>query len=264
MSVVIFGCGPSGLLAAHAAALHREEFYIVSVKRPSQLFGCQYLHDAIPGLRSTRMAPVMVDYQLRGTPEEYAEKVYGPEAAGLRVSPSVLLGKHPAWDIRSTYQELWDLYHLRIIDEKVVPEEVPAIMNYFWADRYITTIPAPSLCSNPGHSFRSTTSWAVGDAPELGQEAPSSAPEFTVVCDGTKDVGYYRDSNVFGYATVEWPGWRSKPPIRGVVPFEKPLRTTCDCWPEIRRVGRYGKWEKGVLAHHAFEEAMRIIEERHR
>ncbi len=72
----------------------------------SALYGCQYLHAEIPGL-SLRSATV--DYELRGTTEDYRRKVYGPES-DVRVSPEDLEGTHKAWDIRSAYSQLWTMY----------------------------------------------------------------------------------------------------------------------------------------------------------
>lgn len=256
--VIIFGCGPAGLLAAHAAQRADVWFKVISIKRPSQLYGCQYLHSRIPGLST--YDSVHVSYQLIGTPGDYARKVYGPNGTDLKVSPSVMLGHHPAWDIRQSYRELWDKYYANIYDHEVRTEEVADIKEYFKADTVVSTIPAPLLCSRPGeHTFQSVRCWAIGDAPELGQYAPSIAAPFTVVCDATAGRGFYRASNVFGYNTVEWPGWKAKPPVSGIVPFDKPLRTDCDCHPGVVRMGRMGKWQKGVLSDDAFKEATELF-----
>jgi hypothetical protein len=34
----------------------------------------------------------------------------------------------------------------------------------------------------------------------------------------------------------------------------KPISTDCDCCPSLRRIGRFGKWEKGQLTHHAYHQ----------
>lgn len=257
--VVILGCGPAGLLTAHAARLSGLRPIIISVKRPSFLFGCQYLHGEIEGI-TLHPAGEWVNYELRGEVGAYANKVYGPEKP-RNVSPGSLARRHLAWDIRRAYKKLWERYESEIVDERVSPRDVPQIQSHYGPKHFVSTIPAPLLCKNPMHDFRSVKCWAVGDAPELGQCAPPLAPEFTVVCDATSEVGWYRASNVFGYKTVEWPGWRSRPPISGVVEFLKPLQTDCDCWPEVHRRGRMGKWTKGVLAHDAFGESLELFEE---
>jgi hypothetical protein len=102
----------------------------------------------------------------------------------------------------------------------------------------------------------------MGDAPERGQVVPIDIPEDTVLCNGSRDVGYYRAARVFGHSSVEWPGARPKPPLSGVVIFSKPLTTSCTCWEgEILRVGRYGTWTKGVLSHQAYSATSKALEQ---
>jgi hypothetical protein len=249
--VVVLGCGPAGLLAAHAASHEmRLDVRIISVKEPSKLFGCQYLHEPIPGLFG--LTQRSVNYVLRGTPEEYARKVYG-DIRVPSVSPQQFLGERPAWDIRAAYEQLWERYESRIEHGVVWGLDIDGIKQSLSPDAIISSIPADALCNNEiPHSFTKVSCWAIGDAPELGQIVPIPTTPFTVVCDGTSEVGYYRAANVFDHATVEWPGSRKKPPISGVVAFAKPLSTNCDCNPDVHRVGRNGLWCKGVLAHHAY------------
>lgn len=250
--VLVLGCGPSGLLAAHAAKLFGDfKVVVVSVKRQSQLFGCQYLHEQIPGLDLG--APRFVKYTLAGTPEEYAQKVYGPdESRGIVVSPERFVGVHSAWDIRRAYAQLWEMYKGYVEDHRIASHDILPMIDYYQPDFVFNSIPKPLICADPNHDFRSVKCWAVGDAPEFNQYSTYRAPEDTVLCDGRKDVGFYRVSTVFGYSTTEWPGWRSKPPISGVVDFLKPLSSNCSCWPGIVHIGRMGEWQKGVLSHHAF------------
>src|SRR4051794_14558085 len=107
MRIAVLGCGPAGLMAAHAAKVCGADVDIFSRKRKSELFGCQYLHAPIPGM--TDVAPVTVRYMLNGDIEGYRRKVYGDTWDG-EVSPEDLLGNHDAWDIRRTYDNLWAKY----------------------------------------------------------------------------------------------------------------------------------------------------------
>lgn len=260
--VLVLGCGPSGLIAAHAASWHlNAEVKIVSVKRPSQLFGCQYLHEDIPGI-PTR-GPESVSYELRGTIEGYRKKVYG--SLTPPVSPQQLAGEHLAWDLRRAYTRLWDMYEESVvIDAKLAPTDIVPLLNDFMPDACISSLPAPVLCQRGSgeHTFTSVPCWAIGDAPELGQMVPIAPVEdFTVVCNGESEISWYRVCKVFGYSTVEWPGHKRKPPLSGVMPFNKPLSTDCDCMPSILRVGRYGRWSKGVLSHEAYKATLRKVKE---
>lgn len=253
MKILILGSGPAGLLAAHAASFAPgAEVKIVSKGQPSELFGCQYLHGPIPGLD---LRTTSVRYQLEGTVADYAAKVYGSARTTQAVSPAVLKGLHPAWDIRQAYAELCERYFSEVQAVELTPETINELFTHLDPDLVISSIPAVVLCQQQEHAFTSQTCWALGDAPERNQFVPVPCPEDTVVCNGTADTGWYRVSNVFGYRTAEWPGLRPKPPLAGVVPFHKPLATTCDCWQHERKVikvGRYGTWTKGVLSHTAF------------
>jgi hypothetical protein len=129
-----------------------------------------------------------------------------------------------------------------------------SILTNEW-ERVFITVPAPDLCLG-SHRFEAQLVWAMGQRTG-STDFPFQCPENTVLCDGTREVGWYRMSNVFGHTTVEWARDR-KPPISGVVAVRKPVQTNCDCWtqdPRVRRLGRFGKWEKRVLVHHAYYEA---------
>jgi hypothetical protein len=269
VKILVLGCGPSGLLAAHAASLAEgATIKIVSKKRPSELFGCQYLHGPIPDLN---LRTTTVNYELRGTVDDYATKVYGNRIMAGTVSPEVYGGPHPAWDLRQAYEQLYDRYYEAIEDCELMPDTVGELFNYLTPDLIVSSIPLPVLCQRPEeHAFRQQSCWAIGDAPERGQTVPVPCPEDTIVCNGERDTGWYRVSNVFGYRTAEWPGLRPRPPFAGVVQFAKPLATTCTCWHvsegeekhDVLRVGRYGTWTKGVLSHEAFNDTAQALIER--
>jgi hypothetical protein len=258
--VLVLGCGPSGLISAYAA--EREfgaEVKIMSVKRPSQLFGCQYLHEPIPG--ATLGAGRIVHYRLEGTEAGYRKKVYG--SLTPPVSPQQYAGNHLAWDLRQTYAHLWERFESKVIDAKFTSADIVPMLSDFMPDACISSVPASVICQRGlEHNFTSVPSWAMGDAPELGQSVPiTPAEDFTVVCSGEPAVSWYRVCKVFGYSTVEWPGYKRKPPFEGVAPFLKPLSTDCDCMPSILRVGRYGRWQKGVLSHEAYNATVRKVQE---
>lgn len=243
--VVILGCGPAGLAAAHAAvSLGHETVIISNVDRQSKLYGCQYLHAPVPGYED--VSRVRVSYRLAGTAEQYRRKVYGDTWQGT-VSPEDFLGDHDAWDIRETYARLWkDLIgSLRVgLICKYVKQGMIPFVNSLHPDLIVSTIPAQALCKNPAHEFSSYTIWANGST-SAGMIEPN-----TVICDGTDLCDWYRVSSVFGYRTTEW---AHKPGnYVSVASVVKPLRTDCDCHPEILRAGRYGAWEKKRLVHEVF------------
>jgi hypothetical protein len=256
---IILGCGPAAMFAAHAMTLKGWNFRIFTkVKRKSEMFGAQYLHEPIPGL--SQSDGTALSYALRGTAAAYREKVYGTTPVPA-VSPESLVGKHGAWDIREAYDMAWDLYSGRIeAIGPIGPAELDALNFSQKPRRIFATIPATSLCYR-SHGFRQRPVWAIGDAPERGIWAPVVVPDMTVVCNGEPEPHWYRASRVFGHTTVEWPDG-PKPPLSEVAQIHKPIDTDCDCFTHLRgfhRLGRFGRWQKSILAHHAFAMATAVL-----
>jgi hypothetical protein len=252
--VLILGCGPAGLFAAHAAECAGFKVQIASRKRKSEMYGAQYLHNPIPEVSEKEFT---VEYRLEGTPQGYRQKVYGPGYRGT-VSPVELGSTHQAWDIREAYDILWDHYVDKIVDTQFNhPEEVRAFLEAFRVGdkmaHYVSSIPAPLLCTEPGHGFTAQRVWSVGDAPERGIFSPVVSERNTVTCSGDLLTSWYRKANILGYNTVEWPESK-RPPIDGVSEVLKPISHNCTCLGYVHRVGRYGHWTKGVLSDSAFYE----------
>lgn len=247
-------------MVAHAAALQGWDFRIYSKKRKSELFGAQYLHapilDATPGMSEY---PKSVRYLMTGTPEQYRAKVYGADWDGT-VSPEDYQVDHYAWDIRATYDFLWSEYEDDISDMDLSNYHLGHQLKLHKHDLVISTVPR-TIWALPGDVFESQRVWAYGDAPERGQVCPfSPKQDFTVICDGTDDVSWYRVSKVFGYTTIEWP-YDRKPTDLAVSLVEKPLRHNSTAASDFVHLGRYGAWEKGVLTTDVFDQAMKILGE---
>lgn len=269
MIIVVFGSGPAGLMATQGAADAFTQNYaggaplnvaVLSQGVKSSLYGAQYLHAPIP--RVTPGDSMVVGYQLRGEPDDYRRKVYGSMWNGT-VSPEDLTEQHRAWDIRATYDKLWESWSSAINKANIDPIAVRNMLNDPRPpDLVINSIPRPALC-HQGHAFGATEIWAAGDAPELGITIPYQCPRNMVVCNGEDNPSWYRMSNVFGRTTVEWPGSIPKVPVNTAARVRKPTQHNCDCWAEssILHVGRYGEWSKGVLSHTAYHKAYKRVEE---
>lgn len=267
MKVLVLGCGPAGLMAAHAAGqvFGRDAVTVISHNpRKSHINGCQYLHDSIPGVDCGLPQPVR--WEVWGDPAKYAWKVYGPEAGrgGLHTSVDEYGWQEPhdAWDLRRAYNDLWAQWGRRVLESTELNLRV---LSGIVRDRegiVLSTIPRPALC-DADHFFTAEKVWAIGDAPELGQYSPFRPPPFTVVANAEDAPRWYRAANVFNYVTCEWPHY-PKPPLTGLAEVTKPLSSNCNCHMLLPvktfLLGRYGKWQKGVLTHHAYEEARKVCE----
>jgi hypothetical protein len=257
--VLVLGCGPAGLAAAAAANDSGHQAIIVSkTDKPSELYGCQYLHAPIPGYED--VPSVRVSYRLNGTPEQYRRKVYGNLWRG-KVSPEDFIGEHQAWDIRETYRRLWaDLIDggKAWLSIREVRSPIRTLLLDIKPYFVVSSIPAHFLCFQD-HSFNTHSIWANGST-TVGDLADNS-----IVCDGTPEAPWYRISNVFGYRTAEWV-WRPQERVAEgfeeripAVHVEKPLSTNCDCRPGITRVGRYGTWTKSYLVHQVYPDVMKAL-----
>lgn len=260
-SALVFGSGPAGIFAAAGFADAGWNVKIYSKRRRSELFGAQYLLAPIPGLTEVK---TFVSYTLNGTWVTSTEKVYGIGEMPEVDWQSYVDGRQHAWDIRAAYRDGLERFSDSIvnvdIDQKVLQSEIgnPSLSKTFGA--VVSTIPAQTLCAQPDrHAFWGTELWASGDAPERDLWCPISVPPDTVVIDGTWERAWYRASNVFGHSTCEWPFDR-KPPIQNLAQVTRPVATTCDCWPQITRAGRYGLWSRKAFSHHAYGTAKALTE----
>lgn len=252
--VSILGCGPAGLLAALAVEHAGYEPMIFSRKQKSTMFGAQYLHHEIPGIQHQESR--VISYELRGSVEGYRKKVYGDSVSNQQVSSAQFMGDHPGWDIRATYDYLWGRYGNSVIEfnlfgRATMVGRVRQLRDYniygISDSRIINTIPRDMLCFN-NHKFESQEIWAVG-----GPNVPDDwcAKQDTIVMNGDPEVAWYRQANIFGQTTVEWPSNR-KPPVEGVSKVRKPIKTDCNCFKGMHHLGRYGAWKKGFLTHQAY------------
>lgn len=267
-NVAVLGAGPAGLFAAHAAVEAGHNVLIFARGDKSKLYGAQYLHTPIPGVDCGK--PVNLDVRLFGTVAGYRKKVYGDNWWGM-VSPDWIVnqgGSTLAWDIRAVYDTLWDRYASRLRPGELTRDNLSSFE--FWEERgrengdgydfVITSLPMSKFCVKPDHYWKSQQVFAIGDAPDLGIRCPITQADFTMIYDGTREVGWYRSARVFGYTTCEWPAnGRKPPPLANIAKVEKPLDTNCDCWPNFVRVGRYGKHSKDVLSHTAYFQVEKLL-----
>jgi hypothetical protein len=244
MEIAILGCGPAGLLAAHGAVQMGHKPFIFSKKVKSMIPGAVYLHEEIPGMTAGQ-PDGQVTFRREGSREGYAAKIYGDAKAPVSWD-TFDAGTYPAWSMQALYDRLWDEYGDSVLDTdidqgtiKYIKAEYPLV---------ISSIPAKVLCHSPYHFFNGAAVW-------ITETAWRDCPDDTIMYNGDISIPWYRTSRIFGYEATEYGA-----PVEGAFAGTKPTGTNCDCHAEIERVGRFGRWEKGVLVHHAFRQAMEAIE----
>lgn len=250
MKCAVLGCGPAGLLAAHAAVRNGASVVIYSdTAQPSVIGGAQFLHRAIPEI--TNADPdAMCDFRHMGNRENYAKRVYGDPLADVSWG-SYAEGLHPIWNMQQAYNQLWERYAELIVIEDIYPKNLNKIADV--EDVVLSCIPAPALCSHqPQCQFIKQDVWI------LTVDNHFENLECSIVYNGSMAGDWYRWCSLFGHTFFEHPQF--VPNARKV---SKPLRTDCPGpthLGNVIRLGRYGLWEKHQLIHHAYEGAENALQ----
>jgi hypothetical protein len=250
--VAILGCGPAGLLAAHAVAQAGAEPRIFSHKQRSTIGGAQYIHAPIPGI-SNSDPDGMLHYIKLGDSQGYAEKVYGSKDAPTSWD-KFPEGDHPAWSMQAAYERLWREYSPYIYERDIMPATIEEMMTGY--DKILCTIPAKHVCWDL-HEHRFSYQSVM-----LADKALTGLAE-TIVYNGRASENWYRSSIIFGHESTEWSGENGAAPRgTGVMRGIKPLHTNCDCWKhneQVHQLGRFGRWQKGVLVSDAYHQAVELM-----
>jgi hypothetical protein len=246
MRIAILGNGPAGLIAAHTLltsvdGLGKDDIDIFDIKsEPSSIGGAQYLHRSI--LEPDSQPDGYVSFVQIGSPSIYARKVYG--SPHVPTSWDHYSGDVPAWSLASQYERLFTAWKRRMklaAFDCVRLEELVESLAY---DQVYSSIPAPHICKRPDlHAFGR----AVITIREIPEEPYQ--PNNIVIYSGREEDEWYRASQIFGHRWLEYGGGSHpfKPGEQSAFTGFKPLATTCDCFPEVERIGRYGTWERKLL-----------------
>jgi len=246
--VAIIGAGPAGLLAAYAVESQGCAATIYAPEVRERFLGAQVLHRAIPGLTGV-FADAMVQITKWGEESVYRDKVYGSVNLDGPTSWDEYQGALAVWNMTHTNRKLLDLFRDKIVIRHVQPAHIPMILRTYSA--IINTAPAKVFCEYPGlHVFPDVGVTIIGEAHDV-------IAHNQIIYNGTEYDNWYRSSNLFGHGSTEYPADLE---VLGGSHVRKPLWTDCDCHlsPRYFRAGRYGCWQKGVLAHDGYDTGIQV------
>ena len=248
-NVAVLGCGPTGLLVAHAVEGAGHCPHIISRKVKSNIPGSQHLHGPVPGLTS-QYPEGTIQFVRIGTAEGYARKVYGdPER---ETGWDNYLQVYPSWNVIKAYDRLWEKYEGEVTDFDVTIGAIPEIIDMY--DMVISTIPGQTLCVNESHTFESQEYYI-----KVLPTPPADENHEIVIYNGLPEDDWYRWSILGGKCSIEsvhdlWP--KDEHVIEGY----KAIGNDCDCFPTVHRCGRWAEWRHGVTMFKSYEKAVRIME----
>ncbi|NIN69710.1 MAG: hypothetical protein GTO63_34510 [Anaerolineae bacterium] len=251
-NVAVVGNGPAGLLATWAALHQDANVTVFHLGAKSEIHGAQYIHADIPGLPDLpQFTPFTVRYHKHGSEEGYRQKIYGDSVPQGGTSWDKFHGRQRALPMHEIYDYLYDTLMgqecrsvVKLIDERDFRELVSVY------DVVVNTAPLPSI--KPDGVYRTEDVWVVGH--NIYHIQPDEIHYY-----GDEKFAY-RASNIQGHGSAEFPTVASVPfgYRRQARKVHKPL--DCDVsLPGVHRLGRYGKWKKGVLAHEAYSEMRDIL-----
>ncbi len=265
MNIAVLGCGPAGLLAAHASTLNDHSVTIFSRKERSKIHGAQYIHEPIPEL--CEGDPTEVSFTKIGDEAGYAYKVYG--ATNHETSWHAFGGIHRAWPMSGVYSLLWAKYASLIESCEFGPQQMRELLNADMYDLVFCSLPRQAVCEHQ-----------EGGPDELAHQFNSARVMFAPYCNlgldnvvmysGRDSEPWYRTSRLFGH---DWTEYGTYDPIneepRDFDPLPegwrvgiKPTTTDCDCFDgyhKLVRIGRFGQWSKRVLVTDAFADALEAL-----
>lgn len=260
LKVVVIGCGPAGLAAAHAAIGLDCDVRIIAPKKQTLQRGPVMLHRPIPGINTEQPDGYVRQLVIGGSILDYRLKLYGD--VNISISGDILDPGFHTWRLPEAYDKMWQMYSGLIEDAEVSPWGLDNLTEF--NDLVVSTAPARNLCWMEGkearfrHEFTSVPialkfHVSYPDQPEntviYNAYQPGNSPLSASSWTSSSDASWVRSSDIFGAKVTEY-----KPedcPDPDLI-IHKPISTNCVCHPRVLRTGRFGKWHNETWIDHAY------------
>jgi hypothetical protein len=231
---------------------HQVTIYSRAVKSP--IGGAQYLHNRIPGITPDE-PDLEIDFIKRGLANVYARKAHGSfkSKSSWDTMPTGLVD---GWSLSAAYDRLWQELH-ESIEDITLSGDVAMQMTFDY-DIVVNTVPLRALCYQKHHLFIQSLHYIVPVHDLV-------IPKNTIIYngypvedgpDGDPVNWWHRGSNLDGRSWLE----TAREGHVGGIPLTKPQSNNCNCFNErFFKVGRFGRWNAGVLADSAFWDVYNLI-----
>jgi hypothetical protein len=263
MKIIVIGCGPAGLAAAHAAVGLRADVEIIAPKVMTPQEGPLLIQRPIPGINTDQPHGTIHQIVIGGSILDYRMKLYGDINIGI--NGNILKPYYHAWRHKETYEKLWAEHSHRITDRKLTAREMRSI--HHDADLVVSTASRRNMCTMQ-HNFLYKE---VAVTPEYSYPQQT---DNTIIFNAFKGVTFtekfpsalhgidsrwVRSSRVFGVPVTEWHVGSTHGMPSGARIIKKPIGTDCDCYPNILWTGRFGAWRNETWIDTAYWDTYNAI-----
>jgi len=243
MKIAVLGSGISGLLATKALVdkgVNLDNITILTKdKKPKKPRGFTILHyNCRMDLEHTKIIVMYV-----GSKQNYKDKLgYNGD---IECSWDSYTGQREVfgYNMGQAMDKLYKRYKNRMIQFEVVPDDIQKLKNSY--DYIISTIPPFNIYKDPYYDVEYTKIWISKEKTFDKNKIPN------VTYYGDNSIMLRSSKNIFGYDYVEY-----CEPVGDAVKVYKPIRVTIypkkNSDEKIIQVGRYGKWNKKILAHQVY------------
>lgn len=261
MKVAIIGAGMTGLLSAKAFMDNGIIPNIYTDSEPSPGYGIRYLHDScgLP-IKSVEVETAFVGYGKKFLRWEDVSKtamaqLYSNKTGSSQRNNSV----HRSVKTVKAYDWMGAWYMLqgmRTEKHKVTPEEIGEMSKEF--DIVVSTAPLPLIYPEAKDSCKCRDAYVKGESPHPNNPCWPGKPDNIIVYNVDKEVNWYRYSRILGIEQTELMKPDSSCKVVKKVEGKSYFEPKHD---NVVLLGRYGAWDSTYMAHQAYYDTLKAIEE---